>query len=38
MNFRYQAHDFDDIYSHLTNTARAAETDGFDEERFVKVV
>jgi hypothetical protein len=32
------ANDLDDIYRHLTNTARAAETDGFDEERFVKML
>ena len=34
----YDANDLDDIYRHLTNTARAAETDGFDEERFVKML
>ena len=34
---RYDYDDLDDIYKHLTNTARAAEDVHFDEKLFVKV-
>jgi len=33
----YSAENIDDIYSHLTNTARSAETIDFEEEQFVQV-
>lgn len=34
---RYEPDDLDDIYKHLTNTARSSETINFDENLFVKV-
>jgi hypothetical protein len=34
---RYDAADIEDIYCHLTNTARAAEDVNFDEKLFVQV-
>ena len=34
---RYDAMDLEDIYGHLTNTARAAEDVNFDEAKFVRV-
>lgn len=34
---RYDADDMEDIYGHLTNTARAAEDIHFDEAKFVRV-
>lgn len=34
----YDEADLEDIYRHLTNTARAAETDNFDEEKYVRVL
>lgn len=35
---KYNKDDLDDIYCHLTNTARAAETQHFDEENYVKIL
>jgi tubulin---tyrosine ligase len=35
---RYDLNDTDNIYGHLTNTARAAEDVHFDEKKFVKVL
>jgi hypothetical protein len=37
-SLRYNHHNLLDIYSHLTNTARAAETKNFDETKFVKTL
>lgn len=34
----YDLSDTDNIYGHLTNTARAAESEHFDERKFVKVL
>lgn len=34
---RYDAVDTMDLFKHLTNTARAAEDEEFDERKFVKV-
>jgi hypothetical protein len=33
----YDASDLDDLFRHLTNTARSAEDDSFDEAMHVKV-
>ena len=35
---RYDLDDIDDIYRHLSNTARSAEDVNFEEERFVKLM
>ena len=35
---KYDLYDFDDVYKHLTNTARSAEDIAFKEEDFVKVL
>lgn len=35
---KYDLYDFDDVYKHLTNTARSAEDVNFKEEEFVKVL
>ena len=35
---RYDLHDIDDIYRHLSNTARSAEDVNFQEELFVKLL
>ena len=32
----YNVHDLDDVYGHLTNTARAVEDVNFEEEKFVQ--
>lgn len=34
----YRPDDLTDLYGHLTNTARAAESDNFDETKFVKLL
>lgn len=35
---KYDVDDLDDIYKHLTNTARSAEDINFDEKKFVKLL
>jgi len=35
---QYDVNDLDDIYKHLTNTARSAEEASFDEEKFVMLL
>lgn len=34
----YNVHDLDDVYGHLTNTARAVEDVNFEEEKFVQLL